>query len=201
MKCNNKIVLIIITIFTVFILSIIACSKTGGNKNDSSSADGSGESSNNGSVYTQINDGGASGIYVTVKNINDYESGTFSLAIKNNVDTPMNLAWASVYGVELDDGLEAGSLDIYLENSDGPWNKPGEYYIFLFETDQFGYYYTNGKSIAELGIEDYPKSDADYKKLPKYNLRTKDNIIDFQKQILFVRKPQSHIEGIYLHGN
>ena len=206
MKYNNKIVFIITIIIMVFILSIAACSKSSKNKNDNSS-----EFSSNGSVHTQINDGDvnrigngrddSSGIYVTVKNIINYESGTFSLSMKNNLDTPMNLAWASVYGVELEDDLEDGSLDIYLENYDGPWTKPGEYYIFLYETEQFGYYYTNGKSMVELGIEDYPKSDADYKKLPKYNLRTTGNIIDFQKQVLLIRKPQSYIEGRFLHGN
>ena len=85
------------------------------------------------------------------------------------------------------------ALDIYLYELKGsfpdeskPWTKPGMYYIGVsLGVDYYQYYYTEGKTLEELGINAkglVPKSE--YGKLPMYKLELMGNTLDYE-QITF----------------
>jgi hypothetical protein len=79
-----------------------------------------------------------------------------------------------------------------------PWTGTGSYCLEI-NMSGYRYYYTNGKSLVELGI-DVSGPDSDYDKLPKYNISSANSTIDFS---LFYDKyewqrPSNATESTYL---
>ena len=62
-------------------------------------------------------------------------------------------------------------------NNSNPWAGKGSFFLFLEIDNDNLYFYTDGKSLAELGIV----SEADIVKLPKCNISSETTTIDFSK--------------------
>jgi len=63
-----------------------------------------------------------------------------------------------------------------LENTGSGWTGSGEH-VLVMMTDSGVYYYTNGRTWAQLGISEWD----DLKKLPKYNIRSDTSTIPFSQ--------------------
>ena len=64
-----------------------------------------------------------------------------------------------------------------------PWTKPGKYYIYIKIPAGFAYY-TDGKSFNDLGINPLGLYTSIYEKLPLYDLKVKDDIIDYKNKFI-----------------
>ena len=70
-----------------------------------------------------------------------------------------------------------------------PWTMPGEYYIrFGLSFDNVFHFYTNGHTLTELGINGFPETDDDYRKLPTCILGPGENFINFSQQVLRIER-------------
>jgi hypothetical protein len=100
--------------------------------------------------------------------------------------------------------ISGGTLTVDLKdssNEEKDWNGSGSYYIFFYPMDNYDdFYYTNGKSLVELGISGF---DAD--KLPKYNITQQNTTIPFDKfGALFYgdkSRNDNSLNGTWNHSN
>jgi hypothetical protein len=84
-------------------------------------------------------------------------------------------------GTAMGEGTISGdSATLALKKSDGKaWTGSGSYHLlFAEESTETIYAYTDGKTLATLGITDI---ESDFGKLPKYNITAEKSTIPFDK--------------------
>ncbi|MDR3283929.1 MAG: hypothetical protein LBS97_01985 [Treponema sp.] len=78
--------------------------------------------------------------------------------------------------------ISGTSATASLKKPDGSdWTGTGSYYLEISNDDGPSYVYSNGKTLAELGISSDAEenSDEDYEKLPKYTITAATSSIPF----------------------
>jgi hypothetical protein len=91
---------------------------------------------------------------------------------------------SGIYSVAGVGTISGGSVTTELLNVDTekPYTGSGSYYLFLdFENGDL-YIYTNGSSLAALGISDL---EDDYAKLPKYTISSANSSIAFSRFVKY----------------
>jgi len=171
-------------IVLVLIYGFMACSKS--SKGGGSSSYGSnGQASESSGSGNSGSGSGGKGIKITLANLNGgkYEMSGMELYVQifdNPNDYYLQNPLAYGYTYVDKDNLE---VELFVPGQEEkPWTKPGEYYIGF--GSMFRCFYTNGKSMTELGIDSEPRSQEDWKKFPKYNLKATGNTIDYGKTVL-----------------
>ena len=189
MKKKNLFVLLVLIGSIAFICNISACSKSskdGNNDSNHSISNGNESNNNDGNSNTRKNDNGISITFTNIPQVDDY---WYELTIYEKVNNEGKRTFVA-YGSAQADNNEVAVFELFKIDPQQwnprtykPWSAPGEYYLLI----DSNYFYTNGKLLKELGktrFENTLTTAEEWKLLPAFSIKEKDNTIDFEKQMV-----------------